>query len=764
MTALASRFTISGDVRCFAGEALTVELAFDTAGTLVDLTGREWAWTVYRANDREPLFSAAGEVVSVGDDRFVRFAIDGDTTDELFARNRIGLRHEMAEVTAGGRDVWVEGQFSIARSAAAVSPAPISATAGSVTRFVFDYQTRRVTISPRGAPGMPAWQALGLTEAEYRAEQVQAGADAGEAAGASAGAAAGATAGADAGATAGEAAGGLAGAAAGASAAQPAVDAANTAASEANIKAAYAGTQGDYAKGRGEAAQAVVDAGATILAAKDVAVDARDVTTAARDVAVTAAGDASTAVSGRVLSVTVRRSQRTPLARDNAGNVPLWLEDGMLGALGLSPRLIKQTGATLGVDQANPRSTFLLPIARDSSGNVALWLDNGALGARALSPILQRAIVAGIPFTPLSASPSAGQSILRTDGRSLWSWRARVATLESGQPIPLRLGLTGDSWIDQMRIPLAVSALAFAQWGRSGDGWISIGSQRVGAIGNNPVGYTLSHTGSWATFDGAPSSGSAIAMPATGIGPDGYAATVTTATATYKIANVTATRLRIFYFDNDATFRWRVDGGAWTVVAGASTNTRQVVTIDGLTDAAHTLDIDTTGNTSTLSLHGFTAERPAAGGVTLFQMGNGDAAGVHYTSMASQIAGFSGPFALDVLAIILGTNDHNRTLGTAQYVQGLTDIITAHRSANPELPVILVAPAQGGLARTPTMATYRDAARDLAKTLGCEFVSLTDSFGPYASENARGQWTDASHLSDIGARRAAAAIFAMLKG
>jgi hypothetical protein len=180
MTALASRFTISGDVRCFAGEALTVELAFDTAGSLVDLTGREWAWTVYRANDREPLFSAAGEIVSVGDDHFVRFAIDGDTTDELFARNRIGLRHEMAEVTASGREVWVEGQFSIARSAAAVSPAPVSATAGGVTRYVFDYQTRRVTISPRGAPGMPIWQALGLTQAEYDASVRQPAVDAAE--------------------------------------------------------------------------------------------------------------------------------------------------------------------------------------------------------------------------------------------------------------------------------------------------------------------------------------------------------------------------------------------------------------------------------------------------------------------------------------------------------------------------------------------------------------------------------------------------------
>ncbi|MBW6523421.1 hypothetical protein KZ810_07910 [Sphingomonas sp. RHCKR47] len=169
MSALASRFTITGDVRCFAGEALTVEIAFDNDGALIDLTGRTFAWTVYRANDREPLFSAAGVAVSVGDDHCIRFAIDGDTTDELFATNRIGLRHEIAEINEAGRDIWIEGQFSIARSAATVAPVSVDASAASVTRFAFEYDTRRLVISPRGAPGITPWQAAGQTYAEWTA-------------------------------------------------------------------------------------------------------------------------------------------------------------------------------------------------------------------------------------------------------------------------------------------------------------------------------------------------------------------------------------------------------------------------------------------------------------------------------------------------------------------------------------------------------------------------------------------------------------------
>lgn len=177
MTALATRFAINGDAKCFAGEALTVELAFDTAGALVDLTGRTFVWTIYHANTRAELFTCTGEVVVNGTDRFVRFAIDGDTTEQLFAKSRSYTRHEMAELVETGRDIWVEGNFALTRSAFTTQPGVVvPASAGGSTRYVFDYQTRRVTISPRGAPGLKGrdgvdgitpWEAVGQTREQY---------------------------------------------------------------------------------------------------------------------------------------------------------------------------------------------------------------------------------------------------------------------------------------------------------------------------------------------------------------------------------------------------------------------------------------------------------------------------------------------------------------------------------------------------------------------------------------------------------------------
>lgn len=182
MTALATRFAINGDAKCFAGEALTVELAFDTAGALVDLTGRTFVWTIYHANTRVELFTCTGEVIVNGSDRFVRFAVDGDTTEELFNKSRSYARHEMAELVESGRDIWVEGNFALTRSASTTMPGVVvPASAGGATRYVFDYQTRRVTISPRGAPGLPGrspWEALGQTREAYEVSVRQPAVDA----------------------------------------------------------------------------------------------------------------------------------------------------------------------------------------------------------------------------------------------------------------------------------------------------------------------------------------------------------------------------------------------------------------------------------------------------------------------------------------------------------------------------------------------------------------------------------------------------------
>ena len=214
MSALGPRFGPTGDAQVFAGEVLTVELAF-TDGTVetIALDGRVFALTIFNAKTRQELVSVAGEVMSDASGSYVRFAIDGDTTEDLFANyGALRLRVEIAELLDAGRDIWVEGALRIRSSAAGVVPATSVTTGPPVSRFVYDYSSRRTIVSARGAPGLSAaTQAFdpsdpdgpdSASDADFRAWLRSGNADAGAAAGATAGA----TAGAAAGATAGQAA------------------------------------------------------------------------------------------------------------------------------------------------------------------------------------------------------------------------------------------------------------------------------------------------------------------------------------------------------------------------------------------------------------------------------------------------------------------------------------------------------------------------------------------------------------------------------
>lgn len=159
MSALASRFSVNGDCRCYAGEAVTVELAFDDgAGGTIDLSGRSFAFTIYRTTDREQLVSVAGDILTDGDGHFVRFVIDGEQTESLWGADRLRLAHEVAELTGSGRDIWIAGKFAVDRSPGNVTPAAGDSAAPS-TRFLFDQRfPRRTIISAKGAPGFSAAQ------------------------------------------------------------------------------------------------------------------------------------------------------------------------------------------------------------------------------------------------------------------------------------------------------------------------------------------------------------------------------------------------------------------------------------------------------------------------------------------------------------------------------------------------------------------------------------------------------------------------------
>lgn len=460
----------------------------------------------------------------------------------------------------------------------------------------------------------------------------------------------------------------------------------------------------------------------------------------------------------------VRSAAFVPLVVDHAGKVPAWLESGKLALAGLSDSLVTMliaalsnkvavAGITTMAAKGGKASPSYVPLVVDGAGKVPVWLEGGLLGATGLSAALIASLGLSNGTAPLDSVPSFGQKVIASDGRSLWKFRAKASSLKQSGNVPLRIGFGGDSWSEQVRIPAASSTLLTAEYGKSGDGFVNVGTNNLQI---NGVTFAKSATG-WTAFDVSPDAFTTTA-PTHGCGPDGFALTASGATATATFGNLTATQITILSRNEVGAFRYRIDGGSWTTVAVTTGDASVKSTvISGLSNTAHTLEIDTTGNTGSVTLFGVLSERPTVGGATLFKIGNGSCKGAHYTAIKDEVAKFSSALALDLLILQLGTNDY-RVSDLAGYSTGLTDLITAHRSANPDLGVILIPPARNNIVASPVMSAFRDAALTVAKANNAEFYNMHDDWSTWAKENALGQFADDFHISDAAAWRPARAL------
>lgn len=353
------------------------------------------------------------------------------------------------------------------------------------------------------------------------------------------------------------------------------------------------------------------------------------------------------------------------------------------------------------------------------------------------------------------SGPASSNLPACTDGRGMSAWRGKLANL--AKSVAARSGglFMGDSWAEYYRLPQALADRLYARAGKAGDGFISVSALTSGnGKALNSIGMTRS--ASWVGYDA--SNGSA---PATACGPDGQAISTTATDQTVQITNLTCTTFKIFYWNTTGTFRYRIDGGAWTAVTGDGSDTKGVVNRTGLSNTAHTIDIDTTGNAGTVLLCGYYATVASANGVEFSKMGNAAITGAQQalfaaTFIAPWVAEFATP---DFAVIALGTNDYKNAGNTpATYREGVEAMIAAVRSVNPRCAVILIAPADTNGTPVLPLTDYRDEAYAIAIEHGCEFWNMHDEWGTWAQENAAGQWADDFHVNDVGGYRAALAI------
>ena len=430
-------------------------------------------------------------------------------------------------------------------------------------------------------------------------------------------------------------------------------------------------------------------------------------------------------------------SNFVPLVVDGVGNVPFWLDNNLLSGLGLAESLM---GGLARAVSFQVRDGFA-PLAVDDANNVPVWLEGDLLGAVGLTPALAETVAQAFQgrFAPRNAPVGVGVP-RATDGRTLYMVRAVLSRILKSVTGTARIMVAGDSWAEQTAISQALADTLYGRYGKSGEGWIAVNA------GNKLNGVTLSRSGAWNLYD---ASNLSAGVPPYGCGIDGHSISTTGTNAVLTIGNVVCTEMKIFYSNQDGAFRWRVDGGAWTTVAGSGDGSIGVVEISGLADEAHAIEYDTSVNTSggVVAIHGHQATREAVAGVELHKVGNGGQTGTGMLQIAGNIAPYAQRLIPHVVFVILGTNDYRTGAPTENYRAALQMWLDEVRSQVPDCGFVFVAPSQSDAVALTPLATYRDIAYEVAIENGAEFISLYDEWGPYAAMSALGQWGDSLHPS-----------------
>lgn len=450
--------------------------------------------------------------------------------------------------------------------------------------------------------------------------------------------------------------------------------------------------------------------------------------------------DAITAIGKRTHTSESIRPQYVPFAVTDSGQVPAWFRDGMFDVNATTPEFnAKVVEGRMAEFPENAVTRAMTPVYF-TPYNVLMWFENGKLGVPGLSDDLMSQIGAFIQAAP-PVSAKKSPAPIATDASTLFKWRAKLADIRYGvSGAKAKVGMTGDSWVEISRIPNAMRTLLESVIPNGGEGFQSLN------LGNHLNGVATAYTG-FTLIDGGQ-----VDIGTTPVGPDGMSLTTTAANATFSMTGCRFTDLNIYYHDNGAAFRYRIDGGAWVPVAGTSTTVMAYVTVAGLTDAIHNLEIDSTGNAATLYLLGLYPTR-SVGGVEVSRMGNAGAYSTYIDKWVGGIQPFAATMNLDLLFVILGTNDQRYvTSPPSKYIEVLQKLVNGYRAATPDIGIVLIIPA----ITAPTtivnpLYLYRDALYKFCIENKCEFFNMHDFFGTYEQSNALGQFADTLHPNERGA-------------
>ncbi|CAI1783391.1 phage tailspike protein [Serratia entomophila] len=304
--------------------------------------------------------------------------------------------------------------------------------------------------------------------------------------------------------------------------------------------------------------------------------------------------------------------------------------------------------------------------------------------------------------------------------------------------------VTGDSWWDKPTLPVSLETKLKSTYGNGGSGWIDfINEELMPGIAVSMSGFTVLRN--WqAPFN-------------QGMFVSGKRITTTTAAGTVSVSGIEGQRIRIFYYDLNGSFRYNLNGGAFTTVTGTSTNTVKYVEVTAASFSGNTISIDTSVNTGggTVVLFGVNPQLSSGKGVSIIKAGQAGAKTIDFVQVLQYIPSWASVLAPDSVLITLGTNDIIQSRDVLEYQQNLTSLIESWKAALPvSCGVNMLFPAHANRPASegyPDYAPYEQAARDICDSHGVGFISGLDLFPDYNNGNALNLWVDKDHLNSNGA-------------
>ena len=415
-----------------------------------------------------------------------------------------------------------------------------------------------------------------------------------------------------------------------------------------------------------------------------------------------------------------------PLFVDEAGKVPLWLEDGELNAAGVSKDMADIIVAPHLYEVKSPDS--MVPIAIDEEGKVPIWLEDGKLNFAALHP---------------DAGKLINAQSLYSSGETLWRYYAKKSNLERGVSKKLKMAFTGDSWTEHATIPQVFSDYFTKKYGKAGEGWIQLNIDNPNLIN----GVNLTRSG-FSVYDASATG----ALPVYPTPADGQYIYSSTPGSVINLSSLFATSVSIYYYDNQSSFTYSVNNGDPVTVNGAGSNQMKAIVLSGLDITKATTLIVTTQSSSDVVIYGFYAEGSGVG-FEMEKLGNGGITAPQYQKILPYIPGFAKIIDPDIIFMIIGTNDFRTSVSISDFTTGLNSWVKTWKTACPDAGIVLIVPGQSNASGAAPLSAFRDVIIDASRENGVEYFSLYDYMPTnYGKANDQGLWLNNLHMSEPGAQ------------